>query len=176
MPNSLPDSRRLRVIGIDPGSRITGVGIVDSIGQSLSLVYSGVVKTGAGELVERLKIIHAELTTVIGEHHPDVMAVEEVFMARNARSALLLGHARGAAIVAGANAGLAVAEYSARLIKQSVVGRGAADKQQVQHMIRVLLGLTKTPPSDAADALACAICHIHTHGMQAKLLAGKVTA
>lgn len=162
----------MRVLGIDPGSRITGLGVVELQGSDLVGVQSQTVRLGDGELSQRLGAIHHAVTTMIKETKPDVVAVEQVFMATNAKAALTLGHARGSAVCAAVVAGVPVTEYSAKQIKQAVVGTGGAAKTQVQHMVRVLLGLTKTPQSDAADALACAICHLHSAQMQQKLSRG----
>jgi len=150
------------LIGIDPGSRFTGYGIIRSLGNRTEHLDHGCLKTGAESLDRRLKLIFSGLTEVIDVWRPVEMAVEQVFMSRNPGSALKLGHARGAAIVAGVSRGLEVAEYSAKQVKQSVVGTGGADKAQVQHMVRVLLELSETPQEDAADALAVALCHAHT--------------
>ena len=152
----------MRVLGIDPGSRVTGYGIIDSRGSDLGHIDSGCLRVTAENLGARLKLIYDGLSGVIEHHRPDVICIEQVFMARNPQSALTLGHARGAAMCAGVNRGLPTFEYSALQIKQAVVGRGRADKQQVQHMVRVLLRLSQKPAADAADALACAICHVHT--------------
>jgi len=153
----------MRVLGVDPGSRITGYGVVQfESGVDLAHVASGAIKVSGQDLADRLKCICDAITDVIEAHSPDVVAVEQVFMARNARAALVLGHARGAAICAAVNLGVSVVEYSALQVKQAVVGNGRAEKIQVQHMIRALLGLRQRPQADAADALACAICHIHT--------------
>ncbi len=162
----------MRVLGIDPGSRITGLGVVELQGSDLVGVQSQTVRLGDGELSQRLGAIHHAVTAMIKETKPDVVAVEQVFMATNAKAALTLGHARGSAVCAAVVAGVPVTEYSAKQIKQAVVGTGGAAKTQVQHMVRVLLGLTKTPQSDAADALACAICHLHSAQMQQKLSRG----
>ena len=150
------------ILGVDPGSRITGYGVIRCLGRSNQLVESGLIKGGDRELPGRLAAIYDGLTEVIDRHRPQEMAIEQVFMARSADSALKLGQARGAAIVAGVHGGLAVSEYAARSVKQAVTGTGSASKAQIQHMVRALLGLTSVPPSDAADALAIAICHIHT--------------
>lgn len=154
------------VLGIDPGSRLTGYGIVRQQGARIEYLASGCIRAvdGANErsLAERLRIIHDGVTELIGQFQPDEFAIEQVFMARNPDSALKLGQARGAAIVAAACRDLVVAEYSARQIKQSVVGTGGADKSQVQHMVMQMLKLPKKPQADAADALAVAICHCHT--------------
>ena len=161
----------MRVLGIDPGSQITGFGVVDASRAGLSHVASGCVRAPSDELPSRLKIIYDGIGEVIDANRPDVMAIEQVFLARNARSALVLGHARGTAMLVGVNHGLPVVEYAALEVKQAIVGSGRADKHQVQHMVRVLLGLSTTPASDAADALACAICHIHKSAVQRRLQA-----
>ncbi|MCF7982012.1 MAG: crossover junction endodeoxyribonuclease RuvC [Pseudomonadales bacterium] len=150
------------ILGIDPGSRITGYGIVNWAGNRCEYVDSGCIRVKAEELGDRLCEIYQGIERLIVSYSPQEMAIEKVFMARNPDSALKLGQARGVAIVAGANQGLPVSEYSARQIKQAVVGKGAADKGQVQHMVCVLLNLTKSPQADAADALAIAVCHAHT--------------
>lgn len=153
----------MRVLGIDPGSRITGFGVVDVKGPDVSYVAAGTIRAiDGGEMPARLKRIYDGVCEIVETHAPDVMCVEEVFVANNPRSALILGQARGVILCAGANHELPVFEYAAREIKQAVVGKGSADKAQVGHMVRVLLGLTKAPATDAADALACAICHSHT--------------
>ncbi|MFT5259338.1 MAG: crossover junction endodeoxyribonuclease RuvC [Saprospiraceae bacterium] len=163
----------MRVLGIDPGSRITGLGVVELKGRELIGIQSQAVRLGSGELSLRLGDIYQAVTNMILETKPDVVAVEQVFMATNAKAALILGHARGSAVCAAVNAGVPVVEYSAKQIKQAVVGTGGADKAQVQHMVRILLRLTKTPQSDAADALACAICHAHTAQLESKLQQGQ---
>ncbi len=151
-----------RIIGIDPGSRRTGYGIVDAEAGKVSYVTSGIIRLPEGSLAERLKIIFDGVSQLIEQYGPKEMGVEEVFLSHNASSALKLGQARGAAIVAGVNAGLSVGEYSARSVKLSVVGSGAADKSQVQMMIVQLLKLSRAPAEDAADALAVALCHAQT--------------
>ncbi|HSH43308.1 MAG TPA: crossover junction endodeoxyribonuclease RuvC [Arenicellales bacterium] len=151
----------MRVMGIDPGSNITGWGVVEARDSGLHHVDSGALRLPRTELNERLQMIFERISEAIRATRPDAIAVEKVFVARNARSALTLGHARGAALVACGGLCDTVVEYSALQIKQAVVGRGRADKQQVQHMIRVLLGLREPPQADAADALACAVCHIN---------------
>lgn len=154
------------ILGIDPGSRKTGFGIINYVSGRSEYLTSGVIRLPAGDLPERLKVIYASVTELILLHCPDQLAIEQVFMAKSAGSALKLGQARGAAIVACVAQDLAVAEYSARQIKQAVVGTGAADKSQVQHMVKVLLKLPAEPQEDAADALAAALCHAHTqHSM-----------
>ena len=152
-----------RIIGIDPGSRVTGYGIIDQEGQVLRYVASGCIRIKGEALAERLGMIFTCVQQVIDEYRPGEMAVERVFMNKNADSALKLGQARGAAICAGVTRTVPVNEYAAREIKQAVVGKGGAAKEQVQHMVRVLLSLDKQPPSDAADALAVAICHGQIH-------------
>lgn len=152
-----------RILGIDPGSRKTGFGIIDLIGGKTHYVSSGVIRMNETDsLALRLKVIFDSLTLLIGQHQPDEMAIEQVFMAKNAASALKLGQARGAAIVAAARLEIPVFEYEARKVKQSVVGNGAADKTQVQHMVKTLLKLPAAPQEDAADALAVALCHTNT--------------
>ena len=153
----------VRLMGIDPGSRITGYGIVDMDGSRGRHVASGCIQTASNRpLPERLKTIFEELTTVIQSWQPTEVAVEQVFMHRNPDSALKLGQARGAALCAVVLAGLPLSEYAPRAIKQAVVGTGAADKSQVQRMVSLLLNLSTLPSTDAADALAVALCHGHT--------------
>jgi crossover junction endodeoxyribonuclease RuvC len=150
------------ILGIDPGSRITGYGIVKQAYGRTEYLASGCIRTNEVELPARLKLIHAGVSEIIAQFSPDEFAIEQVFMAKNADSALKLGQARGAAIVAAVSQDIPVAEYSARQIKQAVVGTGAADKTQVQHMVTQLLALSASPQADAADALAVALCHCHT--------------
>ena len=152
----------MRILGIDPGSRFTGFGVIEIEGDRATLVRHGVIRTGNGEFAERLGVIFEELRAVIRDCSPTEAAVENVFVSRNAASALKLGQARGAAVCAAISMGLPVAEYSPRSVKQAIVGRGGADKVQVQHMVGVLLRLAETPAEDAADALAVALCHQHT--------------
>jgi len=162
------------ILGIDPGSRVTGYGVIQQRGRQLVYLGSGCIRTSQKELPLRLKQIYAGVSEIILQFQPDVFAIEQVFMAKNADSALKLGQARGSAIVAAVNAELPVYEYAARLIKQAVVGTGAADKTQVQHMVQQMLSLSARPQSDAADALGVAICHINTNKTLVAL-AGKVT-
>jgi crossover junction endodeoxyribonuclease RuvC len=150
-----------RILGIDPGSRVTGYGIVDQDGQQLAYVASGCIRAQSGSLAERLGIIFDGVSRIIHEFRPEEMAIERVFLNKNADSALKLGQARGAAICASVQQTVPVDEYAAREIKQAVVGTGGATKEQVQHMMCVLLSLPRRPPSDAADALGVAICHGH---------------
>jgi crossover junction endodeoxyribonuclease RuvC len=165
-----PSVTARRILGIDPGLRVTGFGLIVSTGGRLHYLASGCVRNTGGELPERLKIILRDIGSVIVEHHPTEVAVEKVFVNTNPQSTLLLGQARGAAISAAVLADLPVAEYTALQIKQAVVGRGNAAKEQVQEMVRRLLALSIAPSADAADALACAICHAHggegLHGLR----------
>ena len=160
------------ILGIDPGSRITGYGVVRDNGRGCEYVASGCIRTGTGLLHERLQIVFRGVREVIQTHGPVTMGIEKVFMAKNADSALKLGQARGAALVAAMEEGLEIAEYSATQVKQALVGSGGADKQQVQLMVMHLLKLTQKPQIDASDALAIALCHAHTrsslipHGLQ----------
>lgn len=169
------------ILGIDPGSRLTGYGVIKQQGRNFIYLGSGCIRAipnnndeNAKELGPRLQTIFAGVSELIIQFKPDMFAIEQVFMAKNPDSALKLGQARGAAIVAATNNGLTIAEYSARQIKQSVVGTGAADKAQVQHMVKSILKLPGTPQADAADALAVALCHGHSHEFLAKM-AGQVT-
>ncbi|HFD79074.1 MAG TPA: crossover junction endodeoxyribonuclease RuvC [Gammaproteobacteria bacterium] len=148
-----------RILGIDPGSRLTGYGLIDCREQHARYVASGCLQVAGDSLPDRLGLIFRELSQLIEQFRPQQFAIESVFMHRNADSALKLGQARGAAICAAVMGELPVSEYAPREIKQSVVGRGGADKRQVQHMVRVLLNLNDTPQADAADALAVALCH-----------------
>lgn len=149
------------ILGIDPGSRITGYGIIKVQGNQYQHIASGTIVMAKSVLSERLRQIFAEISDVIRDHLPEEAAIESVFMHQNPGGALKLGQARGAAIVAAANHALSVAEYSPRQIKQAVVGYGAAQKSQVQHMVKALLNIQTELSADAADALAVAICHSH---------------
>ena len=148
-----------RILGIDPGSRVTGYGLIDVETNKSTYVASGCLQLSGQTLPEKLGLIFAELNVLIREYQPHQFAIESVFMHRNADSALKLGQARGAAICAAVTSSLPVSEYAPREIKQAVVGKGGADKIQVQHMVRILLNLARTPQADAADALAIALCH-----------------
>ena len=152
----------MRILGIDPGSRFTGFGIIEVEGSRTLPVHQGVIKAGSGEFPERLGIIFSGVSDLIDEFRPSEFAIENVFVSKNAASALKLGQARGAAMCAAIAKGLPVSEYSPRSVKQAIVGRGGADKVQVQHMVTVLLQLKEKPAEDAADALAVALCHQHT--------------
>ncbi len=163
------------ILGIDPGSQKTGFGIIDHRGARSEYVTSGIIRLPAISLPERLKIIFDSVNDIVEQYCPQELAIEEVFMARDARAAIKLGQARGAAIVACVNKDMAVFEYSAKSIKQAVVGTGGADKAQVQHMVKTLLRLPAAPREDAADALAAALCHAHTQQSMIKL-AGATTS
>jgi len=153
----------MRVLGVDPGTRVCGYGVIDVNGAELRTIDFGVVRAAERKpLPERLKIIHEGLASVIAQHRPDVVAVEGAFHGVNARTAIKIGEGRGVALLAAAAAGLEVAEYAPATVKKAVAGMGGADKNQVQQMVRVELGLRDVPePDDAADALAIAICHCH---------------
>ena len=159
------------VLGIDPGTVITGYGLVREDDEALALVDCGVITTPAGQpLAERLQAIYRGLASVIQVHQPSVAAVEELFFSRNVKTALSVGHARGVTLLALADAGLPIHEYKPLEIKQAIAGYGGADKHQVQEMVRLLLGLDEAPqPDDAADAVAVAVCHIHSARMVALL-------
>ena len=157
------------VLGIDPGTAITGYGLVREEEEGLALVGCGVITTPADQpLPQRLRAIYRGLTAIIGEHRPDQVAVEELFFSRNVRTALSVGQARGVVLLAAAEAGLPLYEYKPLEVKQTVAGYGGADKRQVQEMVRLLLDLEQVPePDDAADAVAVAVCHIHSARMRA---------
>jgi crossover junction endodeoxyribonuclease RuvC len=160
-----------RILGIDPGLNRTGFGVIDCEGSQLRFVDAGVIRVPAGELAGRLLVILRGLGEVIAHHQPREAVVEKVFVNVNPQSTLLLGQARGAALCAAVGAGLSVVEYTALQVKQATSGYGHADKTQIQHMVKRLLDLSKAPASDAADALACAICHAHaTQGLGAHLV------
>lgn len=159
----------IRILGIDPGSRITGYGVIDSEGNHLRHVCNGAIRMGDCNPSDKLCRIFTELNRVIDQESPAEMAIERIFMNKNADSALKLGQARGAAIVVCGLQGLPVNEYSANQIKQALVGRGHASKLQIQHMVKVLLNLRDAPQADAADALAVAICHAHTRSSLQKI-------
>ena len=154
----------LRIVGIDPGSVITGFGVIDSDGQRSVLIEHGHIRVEGDDLAARLGCIFERVSEVLREWQPLEMAIEDVFVSRNPHSALKLGQARGAAVVAACQQRLAVAEYTPRSVKQAIVGSGAADKTQVQHMVRRLLNVQENLQADAADALAIALCHAHSRG------------
>lgn len=156
----MAESKTLRILGVDPGSRATGYGVIDKEGGRLHFVTCGVIRTpNKCTMAERLLIIHDGICEVIEKERPEVAAIEDVFVAINPRSALKLGQARGVAVLAAIRNSLAVHDYTPLMVKQAVVGYGKADKAQVQQMVRVLLKLASLPSQDAADALAVAICH-----------------
>ena len=157
----------IKILGIDPGLRLTGFGVIEKVGEQLNYIASGTIKTASGktenreELPARIKIILDGLFEVIETYQPQEVAIEKVFVNVNPQSTLLLGQARGAAISAAVMKNLTVAEYTALQVKQAVVGNGHATKEQVQEMVKRLLNLPAVPKPDSADALACAICHAH---------------
>lgn len=150
-----------RILGIDPGFQTTGYGVIETDGHRAHAVCHGVIHVNGQEVGAKLHCIFHGIGAILGQHDPTEVAVERVFMHRNADSALKLGQARGAAITACAEKGLPVFEYTPNQVKQATVGRGHAAKQQVQHMMKILLRLAEIPPADAADALAVAVCHAH---------------
>ncbi len=159
-----------RILGIDPGFRITGFGVIESNGQESRYITSGVIPALKEEgTAPRLQIIFSEVAALVGEYHPDELAIERVFVHRNADSALKLGQARSAAICATFGSDMAVYEYAAREVKQAVVGKGGALKDQVEHMVKILLNLDEPVRADAADALGIALCHAHTRSSKQQL-------
>jgi crossover junction endodeoxyribonuclease RuvC len=163
-----------RILGLDPGSRLTGFGVIEVQGRHNGYLASGCIRVRADALPDKLRIIFDGVNELIALHKPQVMAIEKVFMHRNADSALKLGQARGAAICAAVCRGLQVSEYTPNQIKLTVVGTGHAAKEQVQHMVRMLLDLPAAPSKDAADALAAALCHAHmSQGLGAHLRGGE---
>jgi crossover junction endodeoxyribonuclease RuvC len=151
----------LRILGVDPGSRVTGYGLIEVLGSRQRCLLYDVIRLPEGPLERRLLLLLTRLRELIAEHRPHEVAMEEVFVRRNVASALVLGQARGAALCAVAEAGLPLHEYAPASIKLAVAGSGRADKAQIQRMVRVLLNLPRAPAEDAADALACALCHAH---------------
>ncbi len=169
---------KTRIIGIDPGSRCTGFGVIDSDGVRHHYVTSGYINIKGDELPDRLGFIFNEVGKIISQWQPLTMGIEQVFVNKNVDSALKLGQARGAAICAGINARLDVGEYTPRAIKKAVVGNGSADKEQIQQMMKLLLKLDFVPQSDEADGLAIALCHanhmhIKTLGVATKVRGGR---
>lgn len=154
-----PTRGAVRVLGIDPGSRVTGYGVIERRGGELRHVAHGCIRCGDAALPVRLQRIHSALAALIVEQRPDEAAVESVFVRRNVNSALVLGQARGVALLALAQGGLIPREYAPAQVKSAIVGNGRAEKRQVQHMVCALLGLSETPAVDASDALAIALCH-----------------
>ena len=170
--DAVANATRIRILGIDPGLRVTGFGVLDKTGQRLTYVTSGCIKVPSGELSARLKAILDGLAEVIATCKPGQVALEKVFVNANPQSTLLLGQARGTAICAAVIHSLPVAEYTALQVKQAVVGNGHAHKEQVQEMVKRLLSLPVAPTADAADALACAIAHAHGSHLGAHSTAG----
>jgi crossover junction endodeoxyribonuclease RuvC len=162
-----------RILGIDPGSRVTGFGVLDFRGDTPSYVASGTVRSTDGGFADRLRQIFEAVSGIVAQYRPDVVVLESVFMHKNAGSALKLGQARAAALCATFGHDNEVFEYAPREIKKAVVGTGAASKSQIQHMIVAILRLNGTPTPDAADALAAALCHGNQHRLHAKLGTGK---
>lgn len=171
-----------KILGIDPGSRITGFAVLEQAHPQDKPICltAGCIRLGSGEMAERLKILFSEIEDIVKTFQPSELAIEKVFMQKNVRSALVLGQARGVAIAAAMAAstagGLSVHEYAPRLIKQGVVGYGNANKEQVIKMVSILLNLSEKPQSDAADAMAVALCHLHATNLTASLLAPAITA
>jgi crossover junction endodeoxyribonuclease RuvC len=163
----------MRILGLDPGSSRTGFGLIEShAGRLISLGYGVIAPPRNASFLERLPLLASRLETLVRDHRPDVIAAEDVFLARNARVALKLGHVRGIALLPALAAGIPVHEYAPRLIKKSVTGYGGAEKEQVRRMVRLLLGLgTQAPALDASDALAVAICHAHAAAFSAARIA-----
>jgi crossover junction endodeoxyribonuclease RuvC len=157
-----------RILGIDPGSRVTGYGLIESDGMRSVHIEHGALRLEGEALPPRLGEIFVRVSDLIVRHRPEVMAIEQVFVSKNAASALKLGQARGAAICAAIQHGLEVAEYTPTRIKQSIVGTGRADKTQVQHMVKMMLSLSGKLQADAADALAVALSHAHTRATLAR--------
>ena len=160
----------MRILGIDPGSRVTGYGLIETEGNRLRHVDNGIIATNpTAALAIRLKTIYDGVARIIAEFGPEAVAIEQVFLAKNPQAALVLGHARGTAMLAAVNAGLAVHEYSALQVKSAVVGYGRAGKPQVQQMVKALLNLPEIAQEDAADALGVAICHAHSRTLNQAL-------
>jgi crossover junction endodeoxyribonuclease RuvC len=160
----------MRILGIDPGSRVTGYGVIESQGNRLRHLDNGIIATSSdAPLAVRLKTIYDGVSRAIAEFKPEAFAIEQVFLAKNPHAALVLGHARGTAMLAAVNAGLAVHEYTALQVKSAVVGYGRAGKPQVQQMVKALLNLPEIAQEDAADALGVAICHAHSRTLNQAL-------
>jgi crossover junction endodeoxyribonuclease RuvC len=159
----------IRILGIDPGSLFTGYGVIDHDGRSLRHITSGCIRIEGKAFPQRLQEIFFGVRALVEQFQPQELAIEQAFVHKNADSALKLGQARAAAICGTLEFGLAVFEYTPRLVKQAVVGKGAASKDQVQHMMRILLGLRGELQPDSADALAVAVCHAHSRDLQAQL-------
>lgn len=160
----------MKVIGIDPGSRVCGYGVLESRDGDIEHLASGSIVPGNNlPLYQRLKIIYESLIKVIGEHSPEAMSVEDIFFAKNAKSAIKLGEARGVALLAASNSGISVFEYSPTRIKLALTGSGRANKREVQRMLSIILGVTEFETEDASDAVAIALCHINLSRIEARL-------
>jgi len=157
------------ILGIDPGSRVCGYGLIKATGNKLEYISSGCIKVADLPFTERLQIIFEGVSEIIESYQPDEVALEEIFVGKSAVSALKLGQARGAVIVACTNLGLTVHEYPPNQIKKALVGRGSADKSQMQHMVTSILKLSAVPQKDASDALCVAVCHVHTQSSLIKI-------
>lgn len=160
---------RQRILGIDPGSRITGYGVIEVYGSNVNYIGSGCIKAGNDVLYKRLHNIFVAVSTIIEQFKPDVFSIEQTFLSKNVQSTVKLSEARASAMVAATNASLEVFEYTPMQIKQAVVGYGAAQKNQVQFMVQKILHLDGTPQTDAADALACALCHGYTYAVSSRM-------
>ena len=160
------------ILGVDPGIAIVGYGVIKYTGNQFKVIDYGAITTPAGmQLPQRLKIIYHDMKKLTQHHNPEVMAVEELFFNTNVKTAIAVGHGRGVAMLAGANAGIDVHEYTPLQVKQAVVGYGRAQKAQVQQMIKAILGLNAIPkPDDVADALAVAVCHAHSAPMNNRII------
>lgn len=160
----------MRVLGIDPGSQVTGYGIVETDGRAITHIDNGGIRLDSNlSLPKKLKKIYDNLVSLISHHKPNVVVIENVFVAKNVHSSLMLGHARGAAMLAASKAGVEIAEYNPTAVKLAVVGQGRADKNQIQQMVRVILGLPEVAIEDASDALAVAICHCNTFKFKSRI-------
>jgi crossover junction endodeoxyribonuclease RuvC len=166
---------RQRILGIDPGSRTTGFGVLDFVDDRAAYVASGSVRSAEGDFAARLRLIFRSVAEIAAEYRPDAVVIESIFVHRNAMSALKLGQARSAALCATFGLDVTVYEYAPREIKQAIVGNGAATKEQVQHMVVALLQLQGTPSPDAADALAAALCHGHQRRLHSRLAGAAVS-
>ncbi|NOR80363.1 MAG: crossover junction endodeoxyribonuclease RuvC [Methyloprofundus sp.] len=164
-----------RILGIDPGSRLTGFGVIDQTTTGYKYIASGCLRIKGDDFPLRLKQIFVGISDIVEQYQPAEMAIEQVFMHKNAASALKLGQARGAAICAVQLFDIPVFEYAARQVKQAVVGKGSADKLQVQHMVKILLGITGELQIDASDALGISLCHANFHQTQRRLQQGVTT-
>jgi crossover junction endodeoxyribonuclease RuvC len=160
----------MRVIGIDPGSRICGYGVLEARNGDIAYLASGSIapKTTL-QLSERLKVIYEGLVEVIGEHKPDAVSIEDIFFAKNAKSAIKLGQARGVALLAASTSGITIYEYAPTKVKLALTGRGRANKLEVQKMLTAMLGVEEFETQDASDAVAIALCHIHLSGIESRL-------